>query len=97
MMPEPADPPKAWAAPEPAAASQRVRTPDPEPPPEADPNSLSWYSSPDGALVCYDGARTLIALPLGDERIPPDVHGENRTVEGREYLVYRTQNGRIIQ
>ena len=58
---------------------------------------LSWYSSPDGALVCFDGTRSLIALPLGDTRIPEEIPGERRTVEGREYLVYRTRDGRIVR
>ena len=95
----PADPPRHAAVPEPEPelVPDPGPAPDPEPPPETDGESLSWYASPDGALVCYDGAHTLIALPMGDERIPPDVHGENRTVEGREYLVYRTKNGRIVK
>ena len=58
---------------------------------------LSWYSSPDGALVCFDGSSNLIALPLGDDRIPEDVPGVRRTVEGRDYLVYRTREGRIVR
>lgn len=60
-----------------------------------DTEALSWYSSPDGALVCFDGVRNLIALPVGDARIPEGVEGERRTVEGRDYLVYRTKDGRI--
>jgi len=58
--------------------------------------SLLWYSSPDGALVCFDGQRSLIALPLGDDRIPADFGGTKREIEGREYIVYTTKNGRII-
>lgn len=56
---------------------------------------LYWYSSPDGALVCFDGERSLIALPLGDGRIPRNIQGQLRTVEGKKYMVYITKNGRI--
>lgn len=56
---------------------------------------LYWYSSPDGALVCFDGERSLIALPLGDGRIPRNIEGQLRTVEGKKYMVYITKNGRI--
>ena len=96
----------------PAAEAETVPEPEPElepelePEPEAEPeepaapelSGLSWYSSPDGALVCFDGVRSLIALPLGDARIPEGIPpGEQRTVEGREYLVYRTRDGRIVR
>ena len=64
---------------------------------EEDGEALAWYSSPDGALVCFDGTHNLIALPLGDSRIPTDIPGKKRTVEGREYLVYRTKEGRILR
>ncbi len=57
---------------------------------------LYWYSSPDGALVCFDGERSLIALPLGDGRIPRNIEGQLRTVEGKKYMVYITKNGRIV-
>ena len=56
-----------------------------------------WYSSPDGALVCFDGENNLIALPVGDPRIPAGGGGWLRTVEGRDYMVYRTKNGRLIR
>ena len=62
-----------------------------------DGEGLDWYSSPDGALVCFDGTQTLIALPAGDERIPAEISGRRRTVEGREYFVYRTKDGRIVE
>lgn len=71
----------------------------PEPEPEAlpeDTSGLSWYASPDGALVAHDGARDLIALPIGDERIPPSVPGRDRTIEGKDYVVYITKDGRIV-
>ena len=54
---------------------------------------LRWFASPDGALVCFDGTRRLAALPLGDPRIPADVEGEPRRIEGRDYLVYRERGG----
>ena len=69
--------------------------PEPEPLPE-DTSGLSWYASPDGALVAHDGARELIALPIGDERIPPSVPGRDRTIEGKDYVVYITKDGRIV-
>ena len=56
---------------------------------------LGVLAPEDGALVCFDGERTLIALPPGDARIPDRPPGERREIEGKEYLVYRTRNGRI--
>ena len=76
--------------------------PEPEQPQEepdvkvCEEESLLWYSSPDGALVCFDGQHSLIALPVGDERIPEGFGGTRRVIEGREYIVYTTKNGRII-
>lgn len=61
-----------------------------------EPGSLYWYSSPDGALVCFDGERSLIALPPGDERVPKEPKGVRKQIEGREYMVYITKNGRIV-
>lgn len=83
--------PAAEAVAEAEAEAEEPEVPAPE------PSGLSWYSSPDGALVCFDGTRSLIALPLGDARIPEGIPGERRTVEGREYLVYRTREGRIAR
>ena len=53
---------------------------------------LCWYSSPVGALVSFDREHSLLALPLGDERIPSAPPGEPRSIEGRDYLVYITRN-----
>ena len=108
-MPEPAADPDAAPVPEesPELPAPVPREPEPE---EGTPamvpaeerqesekeDDLFWYSSPDGALVCFDGTRSLIALPVGDDRIPEGVGGERRIVEGKEYLVYKTKNGRII-
>ncbi len=82
----------------------------PEPVPEQPPNreedrnetppeleDVYWYASPDGALVCFDGEQNLIALPVGDERIPDGPGGWPRTIEGQEYIVYRTKDGRLIR
>lgn len=69
---------------------------EPEPLPE-DTSGLSWYASPDGALVAHDGARDLIALPVGDGRIPPNVPGRERTIEGKDYVVYITKDGRVVR
>ena len=85
---------------EPAApVEQAVGDAVPEPAPEVpeDTDGLFWYSSPDGALVCFDGTRSLIALPLGDERIPEGYGGQRRSIEGKEYIVYITKNGRIVE
>ena len=82
--------PESKPEPQPAdvrAARDQASTPEEEP--------LDWFASPDGALVCFDGVHSLIALPLGDERIPAGVPGEQREIEGREYLVYRTRDGRL--
>ena len=61
-----------------------------------DMEDLCWYASPDGALVCFDGVHSLIALPLKDERVPKNIPGQPRQIEGRDYLVYMTKNGRIV-
>ncbi|MBR3083072.1 MAG: hypothetical protein IKH03_00655 [Oscillospiraceae bacterium] len=82
--------PESKPEPQPAdarAAQEQASSPEEEP--------LDWFASPDGALVCFDGVHSLIALPLGDERIPAGVPGEQREIEGREYLVYRTRDGRL--
>ena len=57
---------------------------------------LYWYASPDGALVCFDGAENLIALPSGDGRIPAGGGGWQKTIEGRAYMVFRTKDGRLV-
>lgn len=72
----------------PAPASEEAAVPE-------DADGLYWYSSPDGALVCFDGERNLIALPPSDARNPGS-GGVLRCVEGRDYLVYRTKNGRLV-
>ena len=56
-----------------------------------------WYSSPDGVLVGFDGEQGLVALPVGDERIPANHKGEVKTIEDREYVVYITKDGRIVE
>ena len=79
------------AAPDEAAAEPEAQ---PRPESESEPE-LHWYASPDGALVCFDGVQNLLALPVGDERIPGS-GGVRRTVEGRDYMVFRTRNGRLV-
>ena len=94
--PEPEVEPEPEAAPE--AAPEAETETEPEEPEAPALEGLSWYSSPDGALVCFDGVRSLIARPLGDARIPEGISpSEHRTVEGKEYLVYRTRDGRIVK
>ena len=56
---------------------------------------LRWYSSPDGVLVTNGPGRSLAALPAGDGRIPPGVSGLSRCIEGRDYLVFALENGRL--
>jgi len=64
---------------------------------EAEEDTMFWYTSPDGALVCFDGESSLIALPVGDDRIPSGYGGKRRMIEGKEYIVYITKNGRVIR
>ena len=80
-------------APAPEAAAEWTE----ELPADENNDELFWYSSPDGALVRFDGQQNLIALPLGDPRIPEGGGGQPRQVEGREYLVFRTKNGRLLR
>ncbi len=62
-----------------------------------DAPDLLWYSTTDGALVCFDGTRTLLALTPDDPRVPTGVPAARRSIEGRAYLVYATKNGRIVR
>lgn len=64
---------------------------------ERETEELFWYSSPDGALVCFDGAKNLLALPEGDPRIPQGVQGEMRSIEGKRYVVVPVHSGRILR
>ena len=83
-----------------SSGEERETPPEPESEPEPlpeDTSGLSWYASPDGALVAHDGARDLIALPVGDGRIPPNVPGRERTIEGKDYVVYITKDGRVVR
>ena len=95
MMPEPGPRLPAVHGEEPPPSLPDTPPPSP-PPPEAD-GSLSWYASPDGALVCFDGTENLIALPLGDARIPGGGGGWRKRIEGRDYIVYRTKDGRLVR
>ena len=105
--PEP-EPPEA-EAPAPSPESEAPAPQHEEAPPEPDPEpqrqeqtppgleDVYWYASPDGALVCFDGEHNLIALPLGDARIPEGPGGWPKTVEGRDYIVFRTKDGRLLR
>ena len=103
-VPEPCpEPPKEAEPepePEPCPEPSEEAPAEPETPKEPEipkkPKELSWYASPDGALVCFDGERTLIALPPEDERVPKGIEGTLREIEGKQYLVYPTKDGRII-
>ena len=94
--PEAAEPEKARTEPS-AAATAADAVPAAPAPEEAPQEELFWYSSPDGALVCFDGSRTLLALPPEDPRIPADAAGERRTVEGRDYIVFPAREDGIIR
>ena len=103
--PEPPDvPQEKEAPPEPEAPQHEPPEAQHEPPDppqtEQTPPGLEdvyWYASPDGALVCFDGEHNLIALPVGDARIPDGPGGWPKTVEGRDYIVYRTRDGRLLR
>ena len=82
---------------EPEPPAEPARPPEEKEEIPADTGALDWYASPDGALVCFDGEHSLIALPLGDPRIPEGLPGERRSVEGADYLVYPTKDGKIVR
>ncbi len=88
--------PEETTAPAPAEPpAEQAREAEAESPPEL--ADAYWYASPDGALVCFDGRENLIALPAGDERIPAGGGGWPRSIEGRDYIIFRTENGRLIR
>ena len=104
--PPPAPEPEPQREPEPApveeaeSEAEAGRAPAPEPAGICEtPVALEdvyWYASPDGALVCFDGEQNLIALPVGDDRIPAG-GGWPKTIEGRDYVVYRTKDGKLVR
>jgi len=61
------------------------------PEPEEKEETTCWYATTDGALVSREGERELVALPPEDERVPRDIPGQPRIIEGKEYLVYITK------
>lgn len=96
-QPEPEPAQAAMTQPEPVPEQKPAEKPVAEPPPAPAKKEQDyyWYASPDGALVCFDGTRNLLALPEGDPRIPAGAAGERRSVDGRNYLVFPTKNGRV--
>ena len=50
-----------------------------------------WYATTDGALVSRSGEQEMVALPRDDERVPHNIPGQPRIIEGKEYLVYITK------
>jgi len=74
---------------EPVARDAHIAPQDEPPTPEPEEADLYWYATTDGALTAFDGKRNLIALPLGDARIPPDGDGDPRTIGGWDYVVFR--------
>lgn len=96
-LPEPEESLAAAAAPEEEAESAPASQ-DAQPESEAPAlEDVYWYASPDGALVAFDGGHNLIALPAGDARIPDGPGGWPRSIEGQDYVVYRTKDGRLIR
>ena len=81
--------------PEAVPVSSELPAPAQLPAPAPADQDCYWYASPDGALVCFDGAQNLLALPAGDPRIPENAAGERRRVDGRDYLVFPTKNGKV--
>lgn len=82
-----------------ADPEQCPETADPAPQtrgPDIKDGPLDWYASPDGALVCFDGEKNLLALPVGDKRIPPTQAGQPRSIEGREYLVFAAKSAQFL-
>ena len=86
--------PEEEKAPEPKTEAEGAPPENEEAPPLED---VGWYASPDGALVCFDGEQNLIALPVGDARIPAGGGGWQRTIEEKDYVVFRTKNGRLLR
>ena len=97
--PEKPIPPEEPAPPEESTPQEEPPQEEPAPNKEAPPalEDVYWYASPDGALVCFDGEHNLIALPVGDARIPEGPGGWQRTIEGRDYVVYRTKDGKLLR
>ena len=104
MTPEPEGDGKPEMLQESGTKEKTETAPEPQPetadrqngtPPELE--DVYWYASPDGALVCFDGEHNLIALPAGDARIPDGPGGWPKTIEGKNYVVYRTKDGRLIR
>ena len=63
----------------------------PEPIAEEQEELTCWYATTDGALVSRSGEQEMVALPPEDERIPSDIPGQPRIIDGKEYLVYITK------
>ncbi|MBQ8264077.1 MAG: hypothetical protein IJY96_04780 [Oscillospiraceae bacterium] len=57
----------------------------------ADEDGPFWYAAADGALVSRSEGLEMVALPPEDERVPKDIPGAPRIIEGKEYLVYITK------
>lgn len=56
---------------------------------------LLWFSTPEGKLMAFDGEKSLIALPVGDIRLPQGAEGELREIEGKKHLIFQFKNGKI--
>ncbi len=80
---QPPQPPCASQENEPCMAEESM--------PDMEEDGPFWYAASDGALVSADSGREMLALPLGDKRVPGNIPGESRIIEGKEYLVYITK------
>lgn len=58
---------------------------------DGDEGGPLWYATTDGALVSRSEGMEMVALPPEDSRVPRDIPGQPRTIEGKEYLVYITK------
>ena len=61
-----------------------------------DGDEVVWEKACDGALFFMDGARSLVALPVGDKRLIGQRH-EMRTINGEQYAVLSPETYRIVR
>lgn len=61
-----------------------------------DSDDIMWEKACDGALFFMDGARSLVALPVGDKRLIGQRH-ELRTIDGEQYAVLSPETYRIVR
>lgn len=89
--PEPGPAAEEECVPEPEKEEPCPADRDEEAPEEDGGETTCWYATTDGALVSRDGEREMVALLPEDERVPRDIPGQPRIIDGKEYLVYITK------